>query len=465
MQWLDRSAELRRLDRLARRRDGGTAVLWGRRRVGKTRLLLEWVAANNGVYFVADETAASVQRRRLAETLALRLPGFAEVEYPDWGSLLTRLARDARAAGLRVPIVIDELPYLVSASPELPATLQRFLDHDARQARLVLAFAGSSQRMMQGLVLDRSAPLYGRATEAFAVEPLSPSWLATALGLRSAVEVVQHWSLWGGLPRYWELAEPFADRREAVHDLVLDPAGVLHDEPSRLLAEELPPAVNLRAILDVIGAGANKLSEIAGRLGAQATSMARAMTRLVELELIVRETPFGEPERATKRALYRLADPFLRLWFSLVAPRRAQLTQGGKQERLRLFDARAPHLEAASWEVLCRSAVPRLPALGHTFGAARRYWGGSGPEWDVVAAADRVHLLGEVKWMAKPATAADLMSLSAQLLQKGRPPFASGAVVHALFVPVLPRSRPKSLPVDLALIDAKAVVAALGAGS
>src|SRR5690606_13567259 len=98
MQWLDRSAELRRLDRLARRRDGGTAVLWGRRRVGKTRLLLEWVAASNGVYFVADETAARVQRRRLAETLALRLPGFAEVEYPDWGSLLTRLARDARAA-------------------------------------------------------------------------------------------------------------------------------------------------------------------------------------------------------------------------------------------------------------------------------------------------------------------------------------------------------------------------------
>lgn len=461
MEWLDRQSELSRLDRLASRRDGGLAVLWGRRRVGKTRLLLQWVAANGGIYFVADETTADVQRRRLAEAIEPHLPGFSQVDYPDWGGLLARLARDAANAGLRGPIVLDELPYLVAASPDLPATLQRFVDHEAKQARLVLAFSGSSQRMMQGLVLDRSAPLFGRATEAFEVKPLAPCWLQQAHGLKSALEVVQHWSLWGGLPRYWELAEPFADRRQAVHDLVLDPAGVLHDEPARLLYEESPPAIALRPILDVIGGGANKISEIAGRLGTAATSMSRAMARLVDLELIVRETPFGEPERSTKRALYRLADPFLRLWFSLVAPKRALLTSGDKQVRLRLFDARAPHLDAASWEVLCRMAVPRLD-LGSRFGPAQRYWGGSGPEWDVVASSGKAHLLGEVKWSTKAPTAAELVAIHAALLGKGRPPFAQGEVVHALFVPVLPRSRPRALPEGVRLVDAKAVVAALG---
>lgn len=464
MHWLDREAEILRLERLARRRDGGLAVLWGRRRVGKTRLLLEWVQRTDGVYFVADETAASVQRRRLAETVAGKLPGFAEVEYADWGSLLGRLARDAAAAGFRGPLVVDELPYLVAASPDLPSILQRFVDHEARQARMIVALAGSSQRMMQGLVLDRSAPLFGRATEAFEVKPLAPGWLFQAHGLQRAVDVVRAFAMWGGLPRYWELAEPFADRRDAVHDLVLDPAGVLHDEPARLLAEEIPPAVGLRPILDAIGSGAHKLVEIAGRIGSPATSLSRAMIRLVELGLIVRQTPFGEPDRSTKRALYRLADPFLRLWFSLVAPKRAQLVAAGRAERLRLFDARAPHLDAATWEELCRAAVPKLTGpLGRQFQAAGRYWSGTAPEWDVIARADdgEAHLLGEAKWSTKPPTAPQVLDMHRRLATRGHPPLIRGEVVHALFLPVLPRRRPRALPPEVRLVDARAVVDAL----
>lgn len=465
MHWQDRTPELERLHRLAKRRDGGVAVLWGRRRVGKTRLLVQWVRELDGVYFVADESTPVLQRQRLAEAIARVLPGFADVEYRDWGTLLARLAKEAERAGHRGPFVLDELPYLVVASPELPATLQRFVDHEAKQARLVLAVAGSSQRMMQGLVLEPKAPLFGRATEAFEIRPLAPKWLGPALGLRSSLAIVQAWNVWGGLPRYWELAADFADRRSAVDALVLDPAGALHDEPSRLLLEELPPAIGLRPILDAIGSGAHKLSEIAGRIGSPATSLARSMTRLVELGLVVRETPFGEPERSTKRALYRLADPFLRLWFSLVAPKRAMLAQVDRKARLALFDERAPHLDAMSWEELCRAAIPRLgDVLGHAFGQARRYWGGSGPEWDIVAEArnPRVHLLGEVKWSPRAATAKLLDTAHTQLLERGVPPFATGEVVRALFVPVLPRQRSKSLPRDVRIVDAAALLKVVG---
>jgi len=465
MDWQDRQAETSRLDRLANRREGGFGVLWGRRRVGKTRLLVEWVAKRAGVYFVADESTPGLQRQRFAEAVAQIVPGFGEVEYRDWGSLLTRLAREATRAGVRGPFVIDELPYLVMASPELPATLQRFVDHEARQAKLVLVVAGSSQRMMQGLVLDPKAPLFGRASEAFEIRPLAPRWLGPALGLRSAFDIVAACNVWGGLPRYWELAAEFADRRTAVDGLVLDPSGPLHDEPARLLLEELPPAIGLRPILDAIGSGAHKVSEIAGRIGTPATSMARSMSRLVELGLVVRETPFGEPERSTKRAVYKLADPFLRLWFSLVAPKRALLHQVDRKARLALFDERAPHLDAASWEDLCRAAVPRLAdALGSQFGPAQRYWGGSGPEWDVVASArgGKLHLLGEVKWSQQPATAELLANAHTQLMARGTPPFVRGAVVRALFVPTMPRTRPKSLPRDVRLIDAATLLAVVG---
>lgn len=465
MDWQDRRSELARLDRLAKRREGGFGVLWGRRRVGKTRLLVEWVRRHRGIYFVADESTPGLQRQRFAEAVATVLPGFGDVEYRDWGTLLTRLAREAKAAGTHGPFVVDELPYLVTSSPELPAVLQRFVDHEAKAANLVLVVAGSSQRMMQGLVLDPKAPLFGRASEAFELRPLAPKWLGPALGLRSTIDIVGAWNVFGGMPRYWELAAQYEDRRDAVDGLVLDPSGPLHDEPARLLLEELPPAVGLRPILDAIGGGAHKVSEIAGRIGSPATSLARAMGRLVELGLVVRETPFGEPERSTKRAIYRLADPFLRLWFSLVAPRRAMLAQVGRKARLEWFDERAPHLDAASWEELSRVAVPRLAdTLGAAFGPAQRYWGGSGPEWDVVAHCrdSGRHLLGEVKWSAKAATAASLRAAHTQLLARGVPPFVRGEVVRALFVPVLPRERPSGLPEDLVLVDAAALIAAVG---
>ena len=442
MDFLDRQEEIERLERVAGQREGALCVVWGRRRIGKTRLLVEWARRAGGAYFVADESAVPLQRQRLAEAFATLVPGFADVEYRDWSTLFDRLARDASAARVRGPFVIDELPYLVASSPELPSVLQRFVDHGAKQSRLVLALAGSSQRMMQGLVLGHDAPLYGRAREAFEVGPLPPSFLGVALGVRDPVEILESYGVWGGIPRYWELAREHESLRDAVDALVLAPQGVLHDEPMRLLMEELPPATSLRPILDAIGGGAHRLTEIAGRIGAPATSLTRAMTRLVELGLVVRETPFGEPERSTKRALYRLADPFLRLWFALVAPKRAFLAQVPRASRLALFDQRAPHLWAASWEVLCRAAVPHLATeLGVAFGPAKRFWSGSGPEWDVVAESldGKTLLLGEVKW-TRDTHATALGRVHASLAAKGTPRTRTPSeILRVVFSPATPR--------------------------
>jgi uncharacterized protein DUF234 len=122
------------------------------------------------------------------------------------------------------------------------------------------------------------------------------------------------------------------------------------------------------------------------------------------------------------------------------------------------------NVDATSWEELCRLAVPRLSAtLGAAFGVPSRYWGGGGSEWDVVARADRTCLLGEVKWMTEAPSAAKVAAIYAQLLAKGRPPFAQADVVHALFVPLLPRNRPRALPANVRLVDAQLVLQALRA--
>lgn len=468
MLFLNRHEELARLEGLSSRKVGGLAVLVGRRRIGKTRILLEWAERTGGLYTVADESAPDVQRRYLARAISTRFPGFADVEYPDWAALFARLSAAAKAAGWRGPVIVDEVPYLVATSPELPSVLSRWLDHDAKAARLVVALAGSSQRMMHGLVLSESAPLFGRADELLDVAPLEPRFLRDALGVSTGTELVEAYAAWGGVPRYWELASTIeGDASEQVERLVLDPLGPLHREPERLLLEEAPSALEVRPVLDVIGAGVHRLSEIAGRLGRPATSLSRPLARLVSLGLARRDIPFGESERSSKRTLYHIDDPFFRLWFRVVAPHRAELASGTRASRRQLLDRHFPGLVAASWEELCRRQVPRMRpdarlAARGPWGPCRRWWHGAAPEWDLVSESGDGQrlLLGEAKWSRRAFDQDAVTAAVASLRAKQPPALASRyerhEVVRALFVPETERG--VRTPADVFVVAARDLV-------
>ena len=120
-----------------------------------------------------------------------------------------------------------------------------------------------------------------------------------------SADLVEHYAAWGGIPRYWELAaEESGAAVRRIERLVLDPLGPLHREPDRLLLEEVPSAVEARPLLDAIGGGAHRVSEIGGRVGRPATSMSRPLDRLVGMGLVRREVPFGESEKKSRRSLY-----------------------------------------------------------------------------------------------------------------------------------------------------------------
>jgi hypothetical protein len=469
MDFIDRREELDRLDRLARRTQGGLAVVYGRRRIGKTRLLLEWVARHGGLYTVADQSAPGIQRRYCSEAVASRLPGFSDVEYPDWRRLLGRLAKEAREQRWRGPIVFDEFPYLVSASHDLPTILQRWIDHDAAQARLVVAVAGSSQRMMQGLALAEDAPLYGRAHEILELAAISPRYLSDAFDVAPGPALVEIWAAWGGVPRYWELsADESGGVLARIERLVLDPLGPLHREPDRLLIEEIPAAMEVRPVLDAIGAGAHRVSEIAGRIGRPATSLSRPIDRLIGMGLVRREVPFGEPPRASRKSLYRIDDPFFRLWFRVVAPHRAALASSIARTRTDLLARHWSGLVAEAWEELCRQALPLVPPdrpvgrLG-PWQAPARWWSGNQPEWDLVCedSSSRRLLLGEVRWNVRPLGAAALERELRALAAKPGPQlpekYAGHAITRALFVPAIAKT--PAVPTDLMVITAEDILA------
>jgi hypothetical protein len=157
-----------------------------------------------------------------------------------------------------------------------------------------------------------------------------------------------------------------------------------------------------------------------------------------------RETPFGESEARSKRSLYKIDDPFFRLWFRVVAPHRGRLAAGTRADRLDILRENWPALVGQAWEDICRSSVAdpsfRVGGRGR-WSPASRWWHGNQPEWDLVAetAAGDALLLGEAKWSERPFTRRDLEQLSAGLLSKAPPilpaRYRDWPLERALFVP------------------------------
>jgi hypothetical protein len=400
--FLDRREELERLTRLVNRDEGAFGVLYGRRRCGKSRLLREAVPAEAAVFFVGDDREAALQRAGLAAEIGRSLKGFDQVAYAEWDALLARWWNDAGPGSV---LVLDEFPAMVARAGELPSVIQKYVDR-AHEKRLHLLVAGSSQRMMQGLVLDQSAPLFGRATEILKITPLGAGWIQEALALDDPRDAVAAFAHWGGIPRYWELATDYPSSTEAVRKLVLDPLGVLYDEPQRLLLDDLRDTTQAASILSLIGRGCHRVSEIAARLEKPATSLSRPLQRLMEMELIERQTPFAAPTRGSKRTLYRIADPYLGFWFRFVEPNRSRLEARQIDAVERDIDRSMSHHVAGVWEQLARQSVLHLHIEGENWGPASRWWGAGLDreplEVDLVAesaAGDRL-LVGEVKWAA-----------------------------------------------------------------
>lgn len=399
MKFLDRALERRRLSAAFARPVGTLCVLYGRRRCGKSRLLREALGARSvtAASFVGDDREASLQRQALASEMARVLPGFGDAVYPDWEPLLNRWFKDAPRGSV---LALDEFPSLVAASPELPSLLQKQIDAGPR-SHVVLA--GSSQNMMHGLTLDRTAPLFGRAREVLKIQPLPAGWLLEACPHLTPIDAVEAFSVFGGVPRYWELFSDFPRLPEAVEELILNPLGVLHEEPPAVLLDDFRELAQATTLLALIGSGCHRVSEIAGRIGKPATSLSRPLARLADLGLVSREVPFGS-RSGDKRTLYRIADPFLSFWFRFVEPNRSRLQTARVAPVVAEVKRDFPHHAAAAWEALSRASVAEIGAPRVAWEEARRYWGPgldrNPMELDVVAeSADRARLLiGESKW-------------------------------------------------------------------
>lgn len=415
MKFVDRIEEQKRLMKTLNSEKSAFVVVYGRRRLGKSTLIKK-VMTPDDVYYMADQTERTHQISLLAKEIALVFPDFDKVIYPDWQALLIAINHRTEK---RFTLCLDEFPYLVKSSPELPALLQKLVD--SRSLKYNLIICGSSQQLMQGLILDGSAPLYGRADQMLKLSPIHIKYLQEVLH-SDAVNTIEEYAVWGGVPRYWELRLQDEGLQESIAYNILNPLGTLYEEPIRLFMDDMRDVIQASTLLSVIGSGANRLSEIATRLEKPATHLSGPLEKLRQLDFIEREIPFGENPKNSKKSLYKVSDPFMDFYFHFVVPNRSLIEMRRSEFVTDAIRAQFSRYVSAWWEKLCRQAVSGGVIGGDMYNLAGRWWGNVSRdeafELDVVAESmdGKKLMVGECKWTEGE----DAARLTHELISKAR---------------------------------------------
>ena len=440
MKFVDRIDEAARLKDALAREKSSLVVMYGRRRLGKSTLIKR-VLSENDVYFLADRSEGQHQRILLAKVIAQVFPDFDKLTYPDWESMFRAVNY---RTDKRFTLCLDEFPYLVEQSSELPSVLQKLVDE--KQLKYNLVLCGSSQNMMYGLFLDSTAPLYGRADEIMKLVPIRLPYIQETLSL-DAMNAIEEYAVWGGVPRYWELRENQNSLNDALWHNILSVNGTLYEEPIKLFQDDVKNIVKTSTIMSYIGSGANRLSEIAARCNEPATNLSRPLKKLIDLGFLEKDVPFGIDEKNAKKSLYKIADPFMAFYYQFVVPNRSFIELGRRLPIEQALTAHFSEYVSMQWEKLCRDAVTGNLINRVVYGKAKRWWGSvinedkktEQVEFDVMAESlDKKYLLvGECKWT----TQENGKQLTAALLRKANLlPFAQNyTIVPVLFLKNTPK--------------------------
>ncbi len=398
--FVDREEELSHLKELYSSENPELAVVYGRRRVGKTALVLESIRdRDDAVYHQAVETTRTDQIESFVQDAAYEYPQIENLQK-DWETVLDHLIKKDAV------VVLDEFPYLVDSTKSLPSKIQRLWDHETENSSATVVLTGSSVGMMYEVAVGGGAPLYGRLSK-------TPNGKIELGELRvpdaskfypeyDPEERVLAYSVFGGVPHYLQTVDSSRSLAENVTRAILSPQSGLHDEPETVLRMELDEVNRYFAILKTIARGKRGRNDISQSTGIDSGDLSYYFNRLEDLGIVRSDVPVTADPKASKTTRYKLNDQFFRFWFRFVYGHQSKYSQYGQGAYSNLIEPELPDFASDAFEDICNEAVPELyPSLN----LVRRPggWWRQGREVDVVGLTDDdVLLVGEVKFTGQP---------------------------------------------------------------
>ena len=419
MEFVGRQRELQTLESFYRSPEAGLLILYGRRRIGKTRLIthfLENHKENPNFFWVATTHSEAFQLRDFSQAIMRHDPRMTgppteDFTFPGWEAALEHMADVVELEDRPHLVILDEFTYLLRNEPAISSVFQKVWDHRLSGiSQLKLILTGSLIGMLARQVFSYQAPLYGRATSQIRLRPLPYAAIQELFPERSADERVAIFGVTGGVPAYLELFTRTKDFISGLSDQCLAPGSIMLTDPAVILYEQLQEPQTYESILSAIASGFHQWSDIAKMAGVTETALGHYLKVLQELEFIEKRDPvLAEP--TSKRGRYYVNDNFLRFYYRFIVPQLSAIERGYQEATATKIQAELrAFLGTHVFEELCREWIwaaamsSHLDFVPEEVGSYWRRYRGKGVQLDVVAAAPREKrlLIGEAKWSRKP---------------------------------------------------------------
>ena len=402
--FIGRERELATLNKLYESDKFEFVVIYGRRRVGKTALISQFIDDKNAIYFMGVESNAKQNLENFSKSILSFHTGMeAETSFLSFQAALEYVFKLSEKE--RIILAIDEYPYVARSSKSLASTIQLLIDQYKDTSKLMLILCGSSMSYMEDHVLAYKAPLYGRRTAQLKVQPFEFMEACKHFPKFAAEDKAIAYGIVGGTPQYLLQLDDGLSIKENIKKIFLNPSSFLFEEPTNLLKQEVREPAIYNAIITAIATGGTKLSEISSKVGEDTSVCATYIRNLISLGIVKKETPYGES--SGRKTIYSIEDNMFRFWYRFVAENTSVISRGADELAYKRIEPYLSDYMGAVFEDISKQHLwnellnDNCPV---NFTDIGRWWGTNKKtrqqeEIDIMGVQDKTTVLfGECKW-------------------------------------------------------------------
>lgn len=402
--FIGRERELKALNKLYSSNKFEFAVIYGRRRIGKTELIKQFLGDKKAIYFMGIESNAKLNLENFSKSILEFNTGIrADTSFSNFQAALEYVFQ--LAENDRIILAIDEYPYVARSSKSLASTLQLLIDKYKDTSKLMLILCGSSMSYIEDNVLSYKAPLYGRRTAQIKLLPFDFEETCRYLADMSGEDKALMYGAVGGTPQYLLQVSDKLSVEENIKNTYLNPISFLYEEPTNLLKQEVREPAIYTAIITAIATGASRMADISTKVGEDTSVCTTYIKNLISLGIVQKETPYGE--KASRKTIYSIADNMFRFWYRFVLENNSIIARGADDLAYKRIEPYFTDYIGKVFEDISAQYLWKLLVSGKSpieFTSLGRWWGNdsrtkSQTEIDIMGEHDKNSaLFAECKW-------------------------------------------------------------------
>lgn len=403
--FVGRTNELNALEEKYQSKQFEMIVMYGRRRVGKTALISEFIKNKSAIYYQGIESTAEMNLHNLSEKINSFKNRIGNAStYSNFESAFIEVQNIANQMSQKLIFVIDEYPFLAQSEKSVSSVLQYVIDHVYKKYNnVMLILCGSSMSFMERQVLGYKSPLYGRKTGQLKLLPFDLFESKKILVGVMKEDLLGYYGITGGIPQYLAYIDPKLSLRENIKKMFFTSIAPLRDEPNVLMQEEMRNPATYNAILKTIADGTNHFNDIAQATGISTSSLAPYLKNLIDISVIEKKQPIFD--KNNRRAYYWINDGLFRFWFRFVNGEQDLIVRGETDRLLDYIMSEMPRFLGPVFEQASGDWLWKQHDLPIGIRTISQWWG-SNPakrreeEIDIVAPdfANNQAIIGECKW-------------------------------------------------------------------